>query len=261
MSNKMSMKECISTYFTNGNNLIFTCKQGMMISSYFVCDEQFHCNDRDDEEFYLGGTNFITPTRFCNHYTWLKQNLSKLCPDYKMTFQNQNISCARSPMETLTLSLKRNISAEQNAIAHFASFCIFELDDCGQITVHQNGQHLIECEEASCSAEYFKCPGFYCIPLRYVCNGVWECPGGMEELPNMNCHLRICSGLFKCSDSVICIASESICDGIIDCPHGDDIRFCDMNLAVCPRSCTCLLYIKLKCIAGWEQPGIELTTL
>ncbi len=109
----------------------------------------------------------------------------------------------------------------------------------GESICDQNGQHLVECEKTDCSPKYFKCPGFYCIPLRYVCNGIWECPGGMEELPHMNCHLQTCSGLFKCLDSLICIAPESICDGIIDCPHGDDIQFCDMNLAVCPRSCTC----------------------
>ena len=101
---------------------------------------------------------------------------------------------------------------------------------------------ILICEKTDCSPKYFKCPGFYCIPLRYVCNGLWECPGGVEELPHMNCHTRTCSGLFKCLDSLICIAPESLCDGIIDCPHGDDIQFCDMNLAVCPRSCTCFLY-------------------
>ena len=97
-----------------------------------------------------------------------------------------------------------------------------------------------------CTAKYFKCPGFYCIPFRYVCNGLWECPGGIEE---QNCRTRNCLGLFKCIDSTICISPASLCDGTIDCPHGDDIRFCNMKLPVCPSSCTCLLY-SLFCING-----------
>ncbi len=107
-----------------------------------------------------------------------------------------------------------------------------------EFLTNQYGQHLIECENVECRTKYFKCPGYYCIPFRYVCNGLWECPGGTEE---NNCYIRSCPGYFKCLNSVICIYPESLCDGIIDCPHGDDISFCDMNLP-----CSCLLY-SLSC--------------
>ncbi len=123
---------------------------------------------------------------------------------------------------------------------------------------------LIECENVECTAKYFKCLGYYCIPFRYVCNGLWECPGGMEE---NNCYIRSCPGLFKCLNSVICISPESLCDGIIDCPYGDDIRFCDMNLPVCPILCVIIIFttqqlgatFHLNCWTNQQQNKAKLT--
>ncbi len=33
-----------------------------------------------------------------------------------------------------------------------------------------------------CPDNYFKCPGNYCIPLHYVCDGEWQCPDGEDEI-------------------------------------------------------------------------------
>ena len=32
-----------------------------------------------------------------------------------------------------------------------------------------------------CPDTYFKCPGNYCIPFHYVCDGEWQCPDGQDE--------------------------------------------------------------------------------
>ncbi len=32
-----------------------------------------------------------------------------------------------------------------------------------------------------CPENYFKCPGNYCIPLRSLCDGEWQCPEGEDE--------------------------------------------------------------------------------
>ncbi len=33
-----------------------------------------------------------------------------------------------------------------------------------------------------CPDNYFKCPGNYCIPFSYLCDGGWHCPDGEDEV-------------------------------------------------------------------------------
>ncbi len=45
---------------------------------------------------------------------------------------------------------------------------------------------IVAAEDTSVSAyecmdHYFKCPGDYCIPYHYVCDGQWQCPDGEDE--------------------------------------------------------------------------------
>ncbi len=100
-------------------------------------------------------------------------------------------------------------------------------------------------EHHRCNDTYFKCPGFYCTPLRFVCDDRFHCPGGMEE---KYCERTSCSGLFRCykaADSktnIICIHPSSICDKQLDCLYGDDEYFCDYDFPTCPINCTCLLF-------------------
>ena len=95
-----------------------------------------------------------------------------------------------------------------------------------------------------CDDSYFKCPGFYCLPWRYVCNTQWECPGGTDE---MNCHITSyqmsCPGMFKCKDSSVCIARASVCDAILDCHLNDDEYICPKvkDLQICPSNCSCYI--------------------
>ncbi len=91
-----------------------------------------------------------------------------------------------------------------------------------------------------CNRKYFKCPGFYCVPYRYTCDGKWDCPGGLEEM--MNCHREACPGLFKCRSSSICVTTQSICDGICDCQFREDEFFCNISISNCPVQCRCLLF-------------------
>ncbi len=112
---------------------------------------------------------------------------------------------------------------------------------CGIIDGNSSGYHLISCENHTCLSIYFKCPGYYCLPWRFVCNGQWDCPGGMEEI---HCNRTACPGMFKCRMSSICIPHVSICDNITDCPLKDDQHFCDrsLNLMSCPTNCSCLVF-------------------
>ena len=91
--------------------------------------------------------------------------------------------------------------------------------------------------------KFFKCPGFYCILWRYVCNNKWECPGGTDE---NSCPKSACPGLFKCKNSTICISKESLCDFVSDCDLNDDENFCSDQKHFCPPNCSCLLF-SLSC--------------
>ena len=66
---------------------------------------------------------------------------------------------------------------------------------CNRITPFTNGKHLLYCHDFQCDEKYYKCHGYYCIPLRNVCNMMWDCPRGLDE---EDCSERqSCPGLFR----------------------------------------------------------------
>ena len=123
-----------------------------------------------------------------------------------------------------------------------SSICQFKFNTLGFLTPCRTGEHLQECKDFQCN-KMFKCPNFYCIPWGYVCNGVWDCPGGADEHSFLICGTkRNCSGLFKCRLSTICLHHGAICDNLVDCPQGDDEYLCSLKTITCPLSCFCLAH-------------------
>ncbi len=96
---------------------------------------------------------------------------------------------------------------------------------------------------ATCPNTHYKCHGFYCIPWRYVCDGMWQCPQGTEE-NEINCNRTSCPNQFHCRNSSICLHLSSFCDGngLVECPFGDDEHICEIEFLSCPYNCFCLLY-------------------
>ena len=92
-----------------------------------------------------------------------------------------------------------------------------------------------------CNDTYYKCPGFYCIPWRYVCDGMIHCPGGLEE-DVQSCNRTSCPGQFACYNTSICIHPESTCNDYTDCPNGDDEFYCSFTFPNCPNNCLCVLF-------------------
>ena len=81
----------------------------------------------------------------------------------------------------------------------------------------------------------FKCPGFYCIPLRQVYDDVYDCRDGEDEV---GCQNNICPCYLKCSGVEFCIHPTEVCDDYSHCPYGDDEKLCDIH--GCPMGYTCL---------------------
>ena len=137
-----------------------------------------------------------------------------------------------------------------------SEMCIYDHDH-NNITIGcRNMVHLHHCRDFECPG-FYKCPNSYCIPHSKLCDGVWDCEDGVDE---MSCANYTCPGLFKCKGSKICLDQHKVCDGIVDCPSGkDDERFCDLR--TCPVGCTCLGYFVNCSNAGLTaRPNVTTNT-
>ena len=112
--------------------------------------------------------------------------------------------------------------------------CLYDSNNFGHILYCRDGAQLRNCRHIQCT-NTFKCPLSYCIPLRKVCDGIYDCYNGEDEY---NCHNNICPGYLKCRDVEFCIHPAEVCDGYNHCPHGDDEELSDS--VGCPAGCTCL---------------------
>ena len=111
-----------------------------------------------------------------------------------------------------------------------------------QYEKHNYPYQISSCATVSCPGK-FKCPGSYCIPITYICDGENDCIFGEDEV---HCDKLSCPGLLKCRGETRCIAEDQICDGNQDCTFSfDDEVFCDH----CPEFCVCSAY-KLSCFVN-----------
>ena len=123
-------------------------------------------------------------------------------------------------------------------IYHVSKECIYKVDKNGILQTCRNGKHLQNCSDFNCQKYYkFKCPGYYCIPMGYVCDGKIDCPRGFDEI---NCKNLSCFGLFRCFSTSQCIFVADVCDGVQDCMNGDDEFNCEIHKSECPNQCVCL---------------------
>lgn len=203
----------------NGTVLLnmFSCNNGYLFSFNRICDFKADCPKREDESLcqsLVGGHTIL------DLKTQYFENVSNLLTNSET---EQMFDCIDSNIQCIY-----DIKDKQRD--RFQKYC-------------KNGEHLDLCESFVCNATY-KCPGYYCVPWHYVCDGHWDCPLGFDE---EDCEPKLRPGFYHCSNSVVVILPSSICDDVLDCLGGDDQHGCELQSILCPSSCFCILSF-LHCI-------------
>ena len=143
---------------------------------------------------------------------------------------------------------------------NLTEICNYRLDENNLLTPCMSGEHVENCRNIQCNMK-FKCPGFYCIPWSYVCDGKWDCPGGYDEDKQLRCGVnRQCKYMFKCRNSQTCIHVGDICNDQKDCAFGDDESLCSLTGSLCLSSCLCL-GSAIKCYNVRTENDLYLTSV
>ncbi len=177
---------------------LFHCGDGNSIPLKFVNDIIPDCPNQADEEITLDGNNTV---------------LGEYC------HPPESVACAYS--YPVCFSMK--------------DLCVARFDDSGILVGCRNGAHLENCAVFQCP-RHFKCPSAYCIPTYYVCNGVFDCPNGEDE---MSCSNLTCPGLLKCHTDNLCVHPDNVNDGKIDCIQSADDEDSPQRMSCAWNSCHC----------------------
>ena len=87
--------------------------------------------------------------------------------------------------------------------------CIFKLDECNNLIPCHAGEHIQHCKHFTCNS-FFKCPNYYCIPWKYVCDGKRDCPFGLDEsVPHCGSRFRKCTNLYRCREAPFHFSREA----------------------------------------------------
>ncbi|GFQ87122.1 sortilin-related receptor [Trichonephila clavata] len=98
-------------------------------------------------------------------------------------------------------------------------------------------------EPENCGENRFKCKSGTCIWSSWLCDHLFDCPGGDDE-ENCNPEDMCDVNYFRCVHSSGCISNKLICNGKDDCGDGSDEWGCKLtNVTTVPLSCTSLQFM------------------
>lgn len=206
-------------------NNIFVCDDASMVSSHDICSKEFKCISNDDKQF--------CERDIFGHKLTDVVKLEWMSASENMT-KNLSIFSTKPILNTIKL-LPHGLACSDRRV-----MCLYETHKDNETKIRElinckEGYNLDSCEDYNCTGTY-KCPGYYCIPWKYLCNGLWDCPAGYDE---QDCLIIRRPGFFHCSDSAINILPNSVCDNIADCPYRDDEFNCELHSTLCPVPCHC----------------------
>ncbi len=127
-------------------------------------------------------------------------------------------------------------ASAMNVCYNFSQICSYSVDEANNIIPCRGGEHLQNCTMFECNM-MSKCPSFYCIPFRSVCDANWDCPLGTDE---QHCwEFQKCTNMFKCHGTMACIHLGDVCNKVNDCKNKDDEALCILYMQKCPKECQC----------------------
>ena len=255
-----------------GGNHVFRCSSDIYISLMFLCDGKQDCpgNAAFDEVGcecntlldYTSKCKISSQTQECSDFYF--KSLDGSCKPYDYTFltggkvptnsiPNEYLfpvqKQIQKPINTKHFSdtNKGKLSCQStyilsNTLYEMKDVCSYKLNNQGHLIPCSKGEHLKNCELFECNV-MFKCPGYYCIPWGYICDGKWDCPSGYDESIFHKCGNRTCNNMFKCKMSLMCLHLSDVCNGQFNCPYKDDESLCLLTGSVCPSDCQCLAFV------------------
>ncbi len=239
-------KQLLNLHEINAGYMI-KCKNNSFISITVDCDHSFNTSQTVNK---CPKMHFLSKSATCMKFIFSDQD--KVWFSTKRTSQTSSLETGRlvSGDARISTTASNEGACEENGLLQCArdnqvcyaisKICSYILDQNDNICPCKGAEHMQNCGKFECNA-MFKCPGYYCIPFRYICNGKWDCPEGSDEAPAVQCgQTKICTNMLKCQSSATCVHLGEVCNGIIDCPHFDDEKLCILHKYACPQTCTCL---------------------
>ncbi|XP_072165322.1 uncharacterized protein [Diadema setosum] len=209
----------------------FTCVSGECIDLSKRCDFIDDCFDSSDES----ECDLIHSTNAFQCYNGFLHPAEIRCDgmiDCIGNTKEDEESCAYNE-DDYSCDPTTQITCKNGACAPLQSHCMYELDEYGLHIGCRDVSHLQNCGNFTCPNFMIKCPSSYCIPLRYWCDGLMDCPYGEDE---DQCGNFVCPpGSYRCHGYSTCITQDEVCDEVIHCPEKDDELFCEP----CPDGCHC----------------------
>lgn len=235
-------------YHPGGN--VFICGElGFMSYLYFI--DRWTVSEHVEKLSICQTDNNLNDSRFWNcsrlHYrshsgkciVFVLTNFKTSVPTGEKLSQ-QEYDSIQEMKHRVALSNQLKCAKDVYMYFNVSEICSYRLDKSGKVTPCSKGEHLQNCRQFECNA-LFKCPGHYCVPMGYLCDGRWHCPYGRDE--SIQCGpSRKCVHLFKCKGTQKCVHLSEICNGIMECPAKDDEQLCSLSRKRCPSQCQCLAF-------------------
>ncbi len=257
---------------------VFRCKSTTFFSTNSVCDGQVQCPNNDAAEEQncpvqnsTGMKKSCSPLLFMSHRGTCHKFILMPSKPVNDNDETQSLIQASEPRsktsrpEASALIVNQvqqrmcpmgEMSCGKWAFQCFkvTDICIYRLSGTKEVLPCHNGAHMDNCLSFQCNI-MFKCPEFYCIPWGYVCDGMWDCPFGADEIFSGICTaFPMCSNMFKCVfRKTQCIHLGDVCDGKADCPNGDDEFLCQLMSLKCIPACECLA-LAIHCGSKTQVP-------
>ncbi len=231
---------------------LFLCDNQQYISASFVFDGANDCADQEISSDEAGSTFLDSPSEHCLDSPLFYQSKAKTCQSFVLsTCEIRNVNLRRRyrgefSKHKLHFQETQIPCSNSSTVYQFADVCIYQVDAAQKLIPCPDGSHVQECSNFQCNAK-FKCHGYYCIPWHYVCDGLWDCPSGLDETSQQCPEKVVCEHMFKCRQSHTCVSMWDVCNNKEDCPRHDDELLCQLHKTKCVTGCQCLnLAIKCK---------------